>query len=525
MRLSTLISSLPHPKVIGNPGVEVKGIAYDSRRVERGLAFVALKGRTCDGHSFIGEAIDKGASVLLVERPQPGLQGIPQVVVSDTRKAMAVVSSIFYGEPSKRLTLIGVTGTNGKTTTTYLIESILQKAGHKVGVVGTINYRYPGHILPAPHTTPEAPDIQRILKEMLDNRVTHCVMEVSSHALSQMRVDGCRFAGAVFTNLSQDHLDYHITMDDYFRSKSRLFQDLLPQGAFAVINGDDPWGRRLLNFKSQISTPDLIRGRFIRYSLKQDAEIKPADGLFSEKGVEAILNTPIGPVKISSSLLGEYNLQNIMAAVGVGIGLGLNKSAIEEGVEALKTVPGRLERIPSSDGFQGIVDYAHTADALLKVLTILRSITQRRLITVFGCGGNRDRGKRPIMGEVATRLSDITIITSDNPRGEDPLEIIKGIEAGIRGCPKVEMQWSVVRGQWSGSAASSLITHHLPLKCYTVIPDRREAIKVAIGLAIPEDIVLVAGKGHEDYQIIGDRRFPFDDAKEVRKAIEDRHEA
>lgn len=500
MRLSALIAPLSHAKVIGNPGVEVKGIAYDSRRVERGFVFVALKGRGCDGHSFIGEAIGKGALGLLVERPQPGLQGVTQVVVSDTRKAMAVVSSIFYGEPSKGLKLLGVTGTNGKTTTTYLLESILQKAGHKVGVVGTINYRYPGHILPAPHTTPEAPDIQSILKEMLDNRVTHCVMEVSSHALAQKRVNACRFKGAVFTNLSQDHLDYHITMDNYFRSKSLLFQDLLPRGAFAVINEDDPWGRRLSR-----GLPLTI----YNYSMKEGASIWPRE-VGSSDGIKAILSTPLGDMRVSSILLGQYNLQNIMAAVGVGIGLGLDKSAIEEGVSALKTVPGRLERIPSPDGFQGVVDYAHTGDALERVLNTLRPMTKGRLITVFGCGGDRDRGKRPIMGDVATRLSDFTIITSDNPRTEDPLEIIKEIEAGITiGARKI--------------AASQIHDPESEIRnCYMIIPDRREAIRTAVGLVLPGDIILVAGKGHEDYQVIGDRKFPFDDAKEFRKAVEER---
>ncbi|MBI3755409.1 MAG: UDP-N-acetylmuramoyl-L-alanyl-D-glutamate--2,6-diaminopimelate ligase, partial [Deltaproteobacteria bacterium] len=392
MKLSELIKDLPNKRIVGNPETPIQGIAYDSRQVDKDFLFAAIKGQHLDGHQFITDAINHGASAILAEKPVAGMDAT-QVIVPDVREAMAKLSALFYGEPCKNMTLIGVTGTNGKTTTTYLAESILKAAGFHAGVVGTINYRYGDKIFNAPHTTPESPDLQKIFKEMVDSGVTHCVMEVSSHSLAQKRVDGSIFAGGVFTNLTQDHLDYHKTMEEYFESKSRLFTDFIAKEkkGFAVINVDDLWGEKLLNLKFKISN-----FKFIRYSLKQDAEIKSSKVSFSERGIEAMLDTTIGSVKISSPLLGEYNLQNIMAAVGVGIGLGLDKQAIEQGITNLKRVPGRLERIISDvcpvmslngNGFQAVVDYAHTGDALDRVLNTLSPLTKGRLITVFGCGG------------------------------------------------------------------------------------------------------------------------------------------
>ncbi len=496
--LSELIKDLHNKRIVGNPEIPIEGIAYDSRRGDKNFLFAAIRGQHLDGHQFIDDAIKRGATAILAEDAiTPHLppflkgekRGVAQIVVPDVREAMAKLAALFYGEPCKNMTLIGVTGTNGKTTTAYLVESILKTAGFYVGVVGTINYRYGDKIFNAPHTTPESPDLQKIFKEMVDSGVTHCVMEVSSHSLSQKRVDGSRFAGGVFTNLTQDHLDYHKTMEEYFESKSRLFTDFIvkEKKGFAVINVDDLCGVKLKVQNSKLKA--------IRYSLKQDAEIKSSKVSFSEKGIEAMLDTPIGSVKICSPILGEYNLQNVMAAVGVGVGLGLDKQAIEQGVANLKRVPGRLERIISDDGFQAVVDYAHTGDALERVLNTLRPLKKGRLITVFGCGGDRDRGKRPIMGEIATRLSDFTIITSDNPRSEEPMEIIKEIEAGIdKGGRDV----------------------------YTVIPDRHEAIKVAVNMAAGRDIILVAGKGHEDYQIIGSTKIHFDDTEEIKKTMRER---
>ena len=513
MRLSELIKNLPDKRVIGNADIPIAGIAYDSRRVDKGFIFVAISGQHLDGRSFINDAIGRGASVIVAEEAAADTD-VTQVVVPDVRDAMARLSAAFYREPSRNMTLMGVTGTNGKTTITYLIESILSAAGCNVGVIGTVNYRYAGKTFSAPHTTPEAPDLNMILREMVDNGITHCAMEVSSHALAQKRVDGCRFTGAVFTNLTQDHLDYHGTMERYFESKSRLFTDFITGagGGFSVINIDDPWGRRL---SEKLRTLNIgLQGlnkkpEIFSYSINGDSDIKPVKASFSERGIDAILNTSIGRINISSFLLGDYNLQNIMAAVGAGIGLGLNRDVIENGVTSLKRVDGRLERILSKGGFHAVVDYAHTGDALERVLNTLKPLAKGRLITVFGCGGDRDRGKRPVMGEIATRLSDFTIITSDNPRSEEPMEIIKEIETGIKNCNKaIELQLQTLN--------SELRT------AYAVIPDRHDAIRAAINMAAPKDIILVAGKGHEDYQIVGSRRIPFDDTREIKMAIEER---
>jgi len=525
MKLSELIKYLPNKQIMGNLEIPIQGITYDSRMVSKDFLFAAIKGQHLDGSRFIPDAIKHGMSAILAEEPvtpptppliKGWIGGVTQIIVPDVREAMAILAAAFYGEPSKKLTLLGVTGTNGKTTITYLVESILKAAGFNVGVVGTINFRYANKIVNAPHTTPEAPDLQNIFKQMVDNGVTHCIMEVSSHSLAQKRVDGSRFVGGIFTNLTQDHLDYHKTMEGYFESKTRLFTDFIAKekNGFSVINIDDPWGVRL---KTQDS-----RFKILGYSLKQETEIHPVKVSFSEKGLEAMLNTPIGSVKISSLLLGEYNLQNIMAAVGVGIGLGLDKQIIENGIANLKRVNGRLERILSNNffGFQAVVDYAHTGDALERVLNTLRPLTKGRLITVFGCGGDRDRGKRPIMGEIATRLSDFTIITSDNPRTEDPLEIIKEIETGIN--TGVRDQRPGVR-KISDAEFQELQTPNSELRiAYAVIPDRHEAIKAAINMAAPQDIILVAGKGHEDYQIIGSTKIHFNDSEEIKRAMEQR---
>jgi len=535
-KLSEIIKNMPIKSIIGNPDTQIRGIAYDSRQIGKDFVFVAIKGQHLDGNKFIPDAVKSGASVVLVEEQPPlspplikgGKGEVTQVIVPDVREAMAKLSAVFYGEPSKGMTLIGVTGTNGKTTTTYLIESILTSAGLNPGVIGTVNYRYNGSIFDAAHTTPEASDLQLIFRNMADSGVTHCVMEVSSHALAQKRVDGSRFIGAAFTNLTQDHLDYHKTMDDYFKSKRRLFTDFIAkeEKGFSVINIDDEWGRNLMDMIMDKRQDVNKQRRIIRYSLNGNSEVAPKTSIFSERGIEASLNTPIGFINISSPLLGEYNLQNIMAAVGVGVGLGLDKGDVEKGINNLKLVRGRLERIVSREGFQAIVDYAHTGDALERVLKSLRPLTKGRLITVFGCGGDRDRGKRPIMGETATRLSDFTIVTSDNPRSEDAVQIIKEIERGIN--TGVKGQGPAPAGSKQGSGVRRVEDFQIRNQkseirnAYTVIPDRHEAIRVAVNMAVPQDIILIAGKGHEDYQIIGDRKFPFDDVKEIKKAMAER---
>ncbi len=495
MKLRDLLGSL-NPKVFeGDRDIPVNGVTYDSRSVESGSIFVALKGGRQDGHSFIGDAVARGAVAVLAEKYIPGLC-VAQIVVGDTRVGIAKLSDAFYAHPSEELTIVGVTGTNGKTTTTYILESIFKSAGLSAGVIGTVDYRFEGNTIKAVNTTPEAPHISKLLRDMVDAGVTHCAMEVSSHALDQRRVDGISLEVAVFTNLTRDHLDYHRTMEEYFASKRRLFEEILGNGGVAIINIDDGWGERLAG--------DLNGTTVIRYGVKnRGADIRPLNLLASESGLEAGLATPAGDINISSSLLGEYNLMNIMASVGAAVALNLGKPDIKAGVRKAGRIPGRLEMVASAAGVRAFVDYAHTPDALRRALNVINMVSRRRVITVFGCGGDRDREKRPVMGGHAVRFSDVAIITSDNPRGEDPLDIIKDIESGIDGVVRCDHY------------------HTAPARFYTVIPDRGEAIRTAVALAVDGDVILVAGKGHEDYQIIGDKRIPFDDRRVLREVMEE----
>ncbi len=496
MRLKVLIGSLDC-EVIG-PDVEITGITADSRDINKaaeagGALFAAIPGERADGHGFIAQAVENGAACVMAERP--ARVSVTQVVVPDARAALSRVASVFYGEPSRKLVIAGVTGTNGKTTTTYLIESILREAGFNPGVIGTVNYRYGGKTFQASHTTPDAPRLHKMLREMLDAGVTHCVMEVSSHSLAQKRVNDCSFDVGVFTNLTHEHLDYHRTMEEYYRCKSALFRLLRDSGGSSVVNVDDPWGRRLKDeFPSAAA-----------YGLKEGASITPLGFSFGEGSTEATVRTPAGDVHVSSGLVGEYNLQNILAAIGAGCALGAGPGAIGRGISALARVPGRLEKI-EVDGrakgrFRAYVDYAHTGDALERAISALRRISKGRVITVFGCGGNRDRLKRPVMGSVSARLSDITIVTSDNPRDEDPLEIINDIESGMGGVEK--------RGPGET----------LGERCYAVIPERGEAIRKAVETARAGDTILIAGKGHEDYQIIKGQKTHFDDFEALNGAV------
>lgn len=502
MRLQALISNL-NCKVLGAADVDVTGICYDSRKVDKGspgsgVIFAAMPGEHVDGRAFVKDAVARGASCVLTGAPVSGVAA-PQVVVEDVREALSIISSAFYGDPSSRLKIAGVTGTNGKTTTAYLLESIFKEAGFQAGVIGTVNYRYGGHIREAPHTTPQAPELQKILKEMADSGVTHCAMEVSSHALGQKRVLGCGFDTAVFTNLTHEHLDYHRTMDEYFRCKSLLFKELLKERSGPpAVNIDDPWGARLARGLKEALT----------FSLKKGASIYPEKYDLKEGGIEASVKTPRGAVSISSNLAGEYNLHNILGAVGAALSLGIPIDAISSGVAALKRVPGRLEKIESTapgKRFRAYVDYAHTGDALERALGALRRISTGRIITVFGCGGNRDRLKRPEMGEISARLSAFTIVTSDNPRDEDPLEIIKEIESGITGVRRWDPE------ETPGFSAQD--------KGYMAIPDRKEAIRKAVSIAGDNDTILVAGKGHEDCQIVKGTKFHFNDAEEIKEAV------
>jgi len=492
MRLTEVIRGAG-AELLGDGAVEITGISYDSRKVEKGLSggvlFAAVPGEHTDGHAYIKSAVQNGAAAILAERATQGI-AVPQAIVKDIRAALSKVSDNFWGRPSESLKVVGITGTNGKTTTTYLLESVLKEAGEVPGVIGTVNYRYRGAQYPAPHTTPQSPELHRVLREMADKGVTHCVMEVSSHALGQKRVADCRFVCGVFTNLTLDHLDYHRTMEEYFRCKTLLFSLVEANKGVAVINIDDPWGARLAEkFPAALT-----------YGIKAGA-VRPDSYELTDGLTVAELKTPAGRVSVKSHLVGEYNLYNILAAVGAATALGVQAGAIEMGIEALGRVPGRLEKIEAGS-FRAYVDYAHTGDALERALKALKAVATGRIITVFGCGGNRDRSKRPVMGEISARLSDLTIVTSDNPRDEDPLEIIKEVESGIRGIRKQRPQ-----GPFEG-------------KCYTVIPDRAEAIKKAVGEARSGDTLLVAGKGHEDYQIVKGEKHHFDDFEEVRKAVE-----
>jgi UDP-N-acetylmuramoyl-L-alanyl-D-glutamate--2,6-diaminopimelate ligase len=396
------------------------------------------------------------------------------------------------------MNLVGITGTNGKTTISYIIESIFQAAGLKCGVIGTVNCRYDDVVLESAHTTPESIDLSSMMADMLAAGVSHVVIEVSSHALKQKRADGCRFSSAVFTNLTHEHLDYHHTMENYFESKARLFRELMREDGTPVLNIDDNWGSALAGELAEAIT----------YSLTQDADICVKDFAAAKDGMTATLKTPKGELKIESALIGEYNLSNIMAAIGTTLSLGVDVEAITSGIEALKRVPGRLEVIDGDEDESSaprfLVDYAHTADALSHVLNALRKVTGGRLITVFGCGGDRDAEKRPLMGKAATSLSDISIITSDNPRGEDPVKIIEDIEAGVED----------VRRYGAGEEIEG--------PGFLVIAERRDAIRRAVALAGVNDTVLVAGKGHEDYQLVGERSHHFDDREELRSALKER---
>ena len=487
MKLSALLAAAPavHWQTAVDP--EVTAVCYDSRRVVPGALFAAICGHRVDGHTFVPDALARGAAALLVQRPVAA--PVPVLVSPDVRCTLAQMAATFYGRPSERLFVAGVTGTNGKTTTAYLVEGVLAAAGHRVGVVGTIDYHYDAKTVANPVTTPESLDLHRILAEMRSAEVTHAIMEVSSHALDQHRVEAVHFDVCVFTNLTQDHLDYHGDMTAYWHCKRRLFTEHLPHGpkshrGVAVVNIDDPHGRKLA---AELTVPCLTCGTAAR------SRIRPATWNATTAGLAARLDTPVGLIDITSPLVGRHNLDNVMAAVGCGIVAGVAPAAIARGIAAMARVPGRLEKIPDPLGRHVYVDYAHTPDALKNVLSALRPLAAGRLICVFGCGGDRDRGKRPLMGEIVARLSDLAVVTSDNPRSESPLSIIEHILPGLRRS-KATDGWLVE-------------------------PDRSVAIQRALALARPDDTVLIAGKGHETYQVLADRTIRFDDREVVRRAL------
>jgi UDP-N-acetylmuramoyl-L-alanyl-D-glutamate--2,6-diaminopimelate ligase len=501
--LGELLEGMELLHLSGDPGVEVEGLEYDSRRVGVGSLFVALRGQHLDGHDFISEAIERGAVAVVAEAAWGGGESerdVAMVQVRDSREALSRIAVRFYNRPFQDIKLIGITGTNGKTTTSYILESILLASGARPGVIGTINYRLGGESWDAPVTTPESLDLMRILRRMADLGATHVVMEVSSHALDQGRVRDCPFRVGVFTNISRDHLDYHQSMESYFSAKAILFRTLGQKGrgnlARGVINADDPEGRELIR---QTQVP------VVTYGMGMDCDFRAIRVQGGMGGLSARLITPSGETDIRSPLVGEFNIYNILAASAAASCLGIDLSAIGSGIALLEKVPGRLESIENSRSLSIVVDYAHTPDALLKALRALRPLARGRLITLFGCGGDRDKGKRSQMGLVAGENSDLVFITSDNPRTEDPAAIAMEIEKGVRGAG-LEML--------TGDPRSGLVGpgYHLDL-------DRRNAIRKAIGAANEGDLILIAGKGHEDYQIIGTEKMPFDDRRIAAEVV------
>ena len=501
--LRELLRGLADCRVWGDDRVPVPGLAYHSGEVVAGGVFVALKGHRTDGHLYLAASLARGARVVVTEQELEPPAGVTVVRVPQARLALAHLSAAFYGHPSRELTLVGITGTNGKTSTTYLLEAILTAAGRRVGVVGTVNYRAGGETWPAPVTTPESLDLQRMLRQMRTKGVSHVFLEVSSHALDLRRVDRTRFAAGVFTNLSQDHLDYHRDLDEYFAAKSRLFLEILPNGGsapgLAVLNLDDPRGKSL---RDRVQVPALT------YGCHPESQVRPLEYRYRQDGLEAKLTTPAGELTIASRLVGPFNLANVLAASATALGLGLSPAEVARGIASLPGVPGRLERFGPPAGPALFVDYAHTPAAVIQALAALKTLHFTRLITVFGCGGDRDRSKRPLMGRAAAAGSHLVIITSDNPRSEDPEAIIREIEPGVAqgGLTKITAA-AAKRGEPG----------------YLAVPDRREAIRLAVELARPGDAVLVAGKGHENYQIWGRERRHFDDREEVAAALEEFH--
>jgi UDP-N-acetylmuramoyl-L-alanyl-D-glutamate--2,6-diaminopimelate ligase len=470
--------------------VPCRGVTHDSRRVEAGWVFVALRGLKSDGAAFASQAIAAGAAAVVAEHAPQRASEVPWIVVTDARLALARLAAEFFGHPSRKMRVVGITGTNGKTTTSYLVGAIFEASGIRCGVLGTVMYRIGDREFPAERTTPEAPELQRLMHDMVTAHCGACAMEVSSHALALRRADGIHFAAGVFTNLTRDHLDFHANMEEYFAAKRRLFE-LLPAEAPAAINIDDPRGSGIVE----------VVGRPVTFAVNRPADVTPGPLESSLAGLTFAVRTPRGDVQVASPLVGRANVYNILAAVSVTTALDVPLEAVASGIAGLRGVPGRFERVSSpDDDVTVIVDYAHTDDALRNLLEMARPLASRRLITVFGAGGDRDRTKRPLMGMVAARLSDLVVVTSDNPRSEDPRRILDEINLGAQ---------QEIRQR--------------DVEVVTIV-DRREAIHYAVHHASPGDLILVAGKGHEKYQEIGGRLLPFDDVAVARDALQARRD-
>jgi UDP-N-acetylmuramyl-tripeptide synthetase len=507
MNLARLLEAVTPLQMTGADGIrlEIGSIHYRAQDVLPHGLFVAIKGLVADGHDFIDEALSRGAAAIVAQKPVNKKAVI--IEVENARKALAAISDRFYSSPSEKLTMIAITGTNGKTTTAFLIECILQCAGVDVGVIGTLNYRYGGETFRNPMTTPESLDLQRILADMLRKGITHVAMEVSSHAIDLHRIDHCWFDVAVFTNLTRDHLDYHGDMESYWRCKKRLFTEILGSGpqkrhVTAVINHNNAKGQELLSLLSESSDRSMV----LSAGDAESSSIRPQHIEYSSTGMRGRILTPSGSFEFKSPLVGRHNLENILGAVGVGLALNLSLADIKTGLEAVSSVPGRLERIPNDSERFVYVDYAHTPDALENVLSALKGMATGRMICVFGCGGNRDKDKRPQMGEISGRLCDLTVITTDNPRTEPPLEIISQILQGT--------QKSVTHEYTGQDLATGF--HQ---KGYVIESDRNHAIRLAVLASRPGDTVLIAGKGNETYQIVGPDTIPFDDREQAREAL------
>ncbi|HSN69785.1 MAG TPA: UDP-N-acetylmuramoyl-L-alanyl-D-glutamate--2,6-diaminopimelate ligase [Thermoanaerobaculia bacterium] len=489
MKLHRLLDGVDAVAKRLDESAEISLVTVDSRHVIPGALFVAVPGLIVDGHDFIEQAIRRGATAIVSEKPL-SREAISFVQVRDSREALARIAANFYDRPAEKLRLIGVTGTSGKTTTTKMVESILEATGEPVGLIGTIEYRAGSVREIADRTTPDAIVLHNWFARMVDEGVRLAVMEVSSHALALRRTYGIPFAAAAFTNLSRDHFDFHKDFEDYFAAKKMLFDQIDRTRPSGVVNGDDEYGRRLA---TELGPAAMTFGRGDEHDIHPGPGFEVAIG-----GLHGTLITPMGPIRVDSPLLGWPNLYNWMAAAGVALAAGIERDAIEEGIRNLKTVRGRFEQIESDGGEAILVDYAHKPDALEKLLRAVRELApSRRILLVFGCGGDRDAGKRPLMGAIAATMADRTIVTSDNPRGEDPLVIIRQIEDGYREAGRGECE---------------------------AVPDRREAIARAVAEAGPDTVVVIAGKGHETYQVVGDEILHFDDREEVEFALRKKRE-
>ena len=476
--MRSLLEVLEAPSPSGAADVPISGLAYRSDRVRPGDAFFAIRGFVHDGHAFAADAVSRGAAVLVVERVLEGLS-VPQVVVVNTRIALAIGAAAFFDQPSSALDVVGITGTNGKTTTTYLLDSILRADGRTTGLVGTVETRVADERRPAGRTTPESADLQALLAEMRDRGVNGVAMEVSSHAIDLHRIDGIRFAAVAFTNLTQDHLDYHHTLEEYASVKRRLFEDF--HAGTRVVNVDDALGAAMA---SELGVECTV-GRAER------ADVRALDEHGDARGTAFTLRTPSGEARVRLPLAGAYNVSNSLVAAGCAVSLGVDLTTVVTGLETAPQVPGRLERVDAGQAFAIIVDYAHTPDSLEKAVAAVKAVTLGRVIVVFGCGGDRDPEKRPLMGRAAGRLADHVVVTTDNPRSEDPVGIILQIEDGLR---QTGASWQVE-------------------------VDRRHAIAAAVSQAAPGDSILIAGKGHEDYQIFADRTIHFDDREVAMEEV------